>query len=126
MLFRSAKEPGAWKAYWLNNKGNPCTVSAELGETYPISKVEKLTPGWNFVPVLKEMIGSTPKRLAAPCEPKAVFTYLAADKKWINVTDQTIAQNDLGSAMIIYATKECVLAGSTSVEDTIPQLPFID
>jgi hypothetical protein len=123
--FNAVKEPTPGRAYWLYNKGDSCKVSAVLGETYPLSKVEKLTPKWNFVPVLKEMTELSIKELASACEIKGAFMYDAQNKSWVNVTDTKLSTNDFGKGIAVYATQECALAGTSISEDNVPSLPSI-
>jgi hypothetical protein len=117
--FVVATSGGVGRAYWVFNSGSKCHVNAIVRDAVPMSQLDGLVVGWNFVPVTVDMIGSKMRDIGKECSPKAAYFYNANSKKWENAMDRNLSAADLGKAFAIYATKECSLGGS----ETTPPMP---
>ena len=128
--FVAAENPVAGKAYWLYNPGKTCSVKAIVREAIPMSEIDSLVVGWNFVPVTVDMIGSKMRDIGSHCDLKAAYFYNASSLKWQDAMDRTISASDLGKAFAVYARNACSL-GAASTEPgipmpTLPDLPNVE
>ncbi len=119
--YSAVKEPKAGKAYWLNNKGISCAISANIKSPASMKGI-KITPKWNFVAITPDMIGTKIRLITEECKPKAAYFFNTESKNWQNAFDKTLSIGDLGKAFVLYATQECTLGS----KDGIPALPDID
>jgi len=109
------------QAYWMHNPGGMCTVKAIVREPVRLHEIDKVIEGWNFVPILVDMIGSTVRELASKCAPEAAYFYDGEGKQWWDAMDAKITERDLGKAFAIYATERC----SIGVGAEIPKIPML-
>ena len=124
--FVEVTEPESGQAYWLHNPGSTCSAVAIIKQPIKLQEIDSMKVGWNFVPVLVDMLGSKIRDLAAGCEPEAAYFYNAESSQWQNAMDRTLSESDLGKGFAIYATKECRLGGSsTETEPPMPDFPEI-
>ncbi len=110
-------------AYWVYNPGSSCSVRAIVRDAVPMSQIEPLVAGWNFVPVTVDMIGSKIRDIGSECGLKAAYFYNASSKKWQNAMDKDISAADLGKAFALYATKACSLG--VTLTPPMPTLPEV-
>ena len=119
--FRKVTQPLPGKAYWIYNPAKSCEAKVTIRDALGVGDLEMLTPKWNFVAVVPEMVGKKITDLG-DCELKAAFTYNATSRNWENVMDKEINNSYLGKAFAVYSNNECKL-GSTSISPEPPPLP---
>lgn len=120
--FEKATSGKPGRAYWVYNPSSACSVKAIVRDAVPMSQLDELVVGWNFVPVTVDMIGSKVRDIGKECGPKAAYFYNANSRKWQNAMDKDLSAADLGKAFAVYATKACSLGGS-ELAPPMPPLP---
>ncbi|MEM0359842.1 MAG: hypothetical protein QXK06_00715 [Candidatus Diapherotrites archaeon] len=115
-------EPG--KAYGLYNPSEACTIKAKLIKPVSLFELKPLQKGWNFVPVLKDMLGSQPGKMGK-CNMKGAFFYDSEGKQWVKAMETTLGEQHFGKALAVYAETGCSLASPDIPIPEIPALPEI-
>jgi len=119
--FDKVTEPVLGKAYWLYNSGKTCVAKATVREATPLSKLPRLSKGWNFTAIVLDMQGSKITELG-DCKISKAFVWNAASKKWEKALTRTINVGDLGKAFAVYAESACSLsAGSETEQPPMPE-----
>jgi len=118
--FTPVLKPEFAKTYWLYNPGGECVADAELVEAVSIYELEDLYEGWNFVPILRDMIG---KKIGGmgDCELKGAFFFSGG--VWEKALDTEIGREHLGKGLAVYAAGKCSLISAGIPVPDIPELP---
>ncbi len=113
------------EAYWLYNPGEVCNVTAELVKPVSVFELEELQKGWNFVPIVKEMIGKSIDEMGN-CKFKGAFFYSPGETKWIKALGTKITEQDLGKSLAVFAEEKCSLVNPETPVPEIPELPEVE
>ncbi|MCD4740065.1 discoidin domain-containing protein, partial [archaeon] len=112
--FRSVKYPEIGKAYWVYAT-TECSVNGKITTPTLLDEIEELTPKWNLVPVVPDMMHKTINELG-DCNTKT-YTYDATAHKWKKVS--TITPALYGKGLAIRTENTCTLGE----ENQIPIIP---
>lgn len=125
--FKKLSSPNPGKAYWLYNKGSECNAKGLLKKEVPLSEAGKLTPGWNFIPLLPSMGNNLMQIIEkGSCSIKAAYRYDAANRKWQDMLLSKVGlQKYLGEGIAIYSTNACTLGSAPDLEQ-FPALPMVN
>ena len=121
--FDKITEPRPGKAYWLYNPNEKCKADVELVKPVSMYELEQLQKGWNFVPILFGMIGSTLSEMGN-CEFNGAFVYDTETNQWNNVLGTEIGRSLLGKGIAVNVQETCSLLGADTI-DEIPELPAL-
>ena len=117
--FDPVKYPEIGKAYWVYVTQD-CKVEARLEAPTLLDELEEITPGWNLIPVVPEMIGNKIEDLG-DCGIKGVYAYDARARRWMRITGRPIRETLYGKGLAVKATKTCKLS---PIEELPPIPPF--
>ncbi len=107
-------------AFWAHNKGSACEKKIRIEEPVPLSSLQRLGVGWNFVAVVPGMLGSKITELG-DCSIKRVYSYNSAAAKWQGALNSTINPSGLGMGLLAWASQECSLAGDGINPPPLPE-----
>jgi hypothetical protein len=99
-------EPQPGKTYWVYNKGEKCTTTTTILNPTKIEQLPNLTQGWNFVAVIPDLNNKKANQLGN-CMIKATMQYNPTTKTWTDITNNTINNTLLGTAIAIYTNNDC-------------------
>ncbi|MFH1234578.1 MAG: hypothetical protein V1493_03110 [Candidatus Diapherotrites archaeon] len=122
--FEKAGKAEAGKAYWLYNPKEACTIKAVLIKPVSLFELKPLQAGWNFVPVLKDMLGAQIGKMG-DCKLKGAFIYDTTGKQWVKALETTLATGHFGTALAVYAEDKCILASPDTPIPEIPEMPAL-
>lgn len=114
--FEPVKYPEIGKAYWVYATSE-CTVKGQIRSPTLLEELEELTPVWNLVPVVPEMIGKTVNELG-DCEGMRAYTYHAGQWRKVN----KITTSMYGHGMAVRTQSSCKL-GKNDIIPPIPPFP---
>jgi hypothetical protein len=96
------------RAYWVYLAWGKCVVTAELVSGTPIRDLSELKAGWNFVPVVPEMVGHNLNELG-DCNFKGIYYYDGEAGNWVSLMDTETDSSLYGKALAVYASSDCSL-----------------
>ncbi len=124
--FVPVTEPKFGTALWLYSPKN-CIATGIVREAVRIDEIDSLIKGWNFVPVLVDMMNHKITELGN-CEIRAAYFYNANSRTWVKADTMELNVSDLGKGMAVYTANDCSLAGGGDLPPIpmpIPDLPDI-
>lgn len=117
--FEAVTQPSFSRAFWLYNPGKNCSPEGRVRKAFPLETIATIEKGWNFIPVLADMLKKKITDFEG-CEFKAAYFYNANSKKWEKALTREINESDLGKGIAVYAESACTLSGE---EPPIPPEP---
>ncbi|MCD6414239.1 MAG: discoidin domain-containing protein [Candidatus Diapherotrites archaeon] len=112
--FHSIKYPEIGKGYWVYATGT-CHITAKIKAPTLLDELDELTPGWNFVPVVPDMVGKWVKDLGN-CDVVSTYFYSTPERRWVRL-EGPISEKLYGNALLIKTNNICKLS------EKIPLVP---
>ncbi len=119
--FEAITQPSFSRAFWLYNPGKNCSPEGRVRKAFPLETIATIEKGWNFIPVLADMLK---KKITdfENCEFKAAYFFNANSKKWEKALTRELSESDLGKGIAVYAEEACSLSGE-EIEPPKPPEP---
>lgn len=116
--FRKVDSVSSGRAYWLFNPGKSCEAKATIRQKAALSDVPMLYKGWNFVPIVPEMVGK--KITDFGCSISSAYYWNASSLNWEKVLTKTINASDYGKGFAVKADADCRLASEDNEQPPMP------
>ncbi|MCX6800890.1 MAG: Kazal-type serine protease inhibitor family protein [Candidatus Diapherotrites archaeon] len=112
------------KAYLLYYPLADCSVRGTITEAISSSELPAVRTGWNFIPVLVDMIGMKVSDLVPDCGAVRAYFYDAEAVGFVDITNTILTSSDLGQGFGLFAMNGCTV--TTPSEPGFPALPEAD